>query len=63
MDPQSGVRVYFVNKRLSRLKVLWWNRNGYCILYKRMHRAVLAIPSDGSGSPALKIGTRSASRR
>lgn len=55
IDPQSGVLICFVNKRLSRLKILWWDRNGYCILYKRMHRAVLEIPSDGSGGPALKI--------
>lgn len=55
IDPQSGVLLCFVNKRFSRLKILWWDRNGYCILYKRMHQAVLEIPANGSGSPALKI--------
>jgi hypothetical protein len=24
--------------------VLWFDRNGYCILYKRLHRARFAMP-------------------
>lgn len=55
IDPQSGALLCFVNKRLTRLKILWWDRNGYCILYKRMHRAILELPSDGSSNPTLKI--------
>jgi transposase len=55
VDPQSGVLVCFVNKRNNRLKVLWWDRNGYCILYKRLHRAVFELPVDGSSKPSLKI--------
>jgi transposase len=38
-DPQSGALYCFVNKRANRIKVLWWDRNGYCLLYKRLHRA------------------------
>jgi transposase len=43
-DPQSGALFVFVNKRRNRLKVLWFDRNGYCILYKRLHRARFALP-------------------
>jgi transposase len=58
IDPQSGVLVCFVNKRLSRLKILWWDRNGYCILYKRMHRALVAMPVGNDEGSTLKIDGR-----
>lgn len=43
-DPRSGALFVFVNKRLNRLKVLWFDRNGYCLLYKRLHRARFEVP-------------------
>lgn len=43
-DPQSGALFAFVNKRCNRLKVLWFDRNGFCILYKRLHRARFVLP-------------------
>lgn len=44
-DPRAGALFCFVNKRKNRLKVLWWDSNGYCLLYKRLHRAVFMIPA------------------
>ena len=32
-DPRSGALFVFVNKRSTRAKVLWWDANGYCLLY------------------------------
>jgi transposase len=46
-DPQSGGLFVFVNKRANRAKVLWWEKNGYCLLYKRLHRAVFRLPRAG----------------
>lgn len=43
-DPQSGALFVFCNRRKNRLKVLWFDRNGYCLLYKRLHRARFALP-------------------
>ena len=43
-DPQSGALFAFVNKRRNRLKVLWFDRNGFCILYKRLSRARFQLP-------------------
>jgi transposase len=55
-DPQSGALFVFVGKRPTRLKVLWWDRNGYCLLYKRLHRAVFVLPDDGpSGTTVMRI--------
>jgi transposase len=42
--PRSGALFVFVNKRHNRLKVLWLDRNGYCLLYKRLHRAKFRLP-------------------
>lgn len=43
-EPRDGALFVFVNKRKNRLKVLWLDRNGLCILYKRLHRARFEIP-------------------
>lgn len=34
----------FYNARRDRLKLLWWDRSGYCLLYKRLDRGVFPIP-------------------
>lgn len=52
-DPQSGALFVFVGKRPTRIKILWWDRNGFCLLYKRLHRAIFVLPT-GEG-PAVKI--------
>jgi len=55
-DPQDGGAVFvFANRRASRLKALWFERNGYCVLYKRLHRAVFELPLAGSGSASVHI--------
>ena len=45
LDPKSGVLLLFTNKRRDRLKAFWWDRNGFCVLYKRVHGAVFELPS------------------
>ena len=49
-DPREGGLFVFATKRSNRLKVLWFDRNGYCLLYKRLHRALFRLPSDGDAS-------------
>jgi transposase len=49
-DPLSGGLFVFVNKRKNRAKVLWFEPNGYCLLYKRLHRAIFCVPSATEGS-------------
>lgn len=44
MDPQSGALFVFANRRGNRLKVMWFDQNGFCILYKRLHRARFELP-------------------
>lgn len=47
-DPQSGALFVFINKRRNRVKVLWFDGNGYCLLYKRLHRARFDLPGSRS---------------
>jgi transposase len=55
-DPQSGALFIFVGKSARRMKILWWDRNGYCLLYKRLHRAVFKLPDpDTPGASKLSI--------
>lgn len=54
-EPQSGALFVFVGKRPTRVKVLWWERNGYCLLYKRLHRALFVVPSTEEGARVVRI--------
>ena len=44
-DPRCGGLFVFANRRANRLKVLWFDDNGYCLLYKRLHQAIFRMPS------------------
>lgn len=54
-DPQSGALFVFTNRRRNRLKVLWFDRNGFCVLYKRVHRAKFVLP-DARSIDARALG-------
>lgn len=55
-DPQSGALYVFAGKRPTRIKVLWFDKNGFCLLYKRLHRALFLMPSaDVNGAPMVRI--------
>ncbi len=73
-DPRSGALFVFGNKRSNRLKILWWDKNGYCLLSKRLHQALFRMPMpsgasdsaaviDGRGLAELLHGVVSARRR
>jgi transposase len=48
-EPQSGSLYVFVGKRPTRIKILWWDRNGFCLLAKRLHRALFRLPEGSAG--------------
>jgi transposase len=54
-DPQSGALYVFIGKRPTRVKVLWWDRNGFCLLAKRLHRALFRMPEGRATSSAIRI--------
>jgi len=57
-DPRAGGSMFvFVNKRRNRAKVLWWEKNGYCLLYKRLHQALVQLPEAGEAR-TIRIDAR-----
>ena len=55
-DPVSGGALFvFFGGNAKRLKLLWFERNGVCLLYKRLHGAVFEIPVGEKGQSVLRI--------
>lgn len=55
LDALSGHLYLFANKRKDRLKILYWDRDGFAIWAKRLEQGCYAIPSGESGSRRLEI--------
>jgi transposase len=45
----------FAGKSATRLKVLWFDRNGLCMLYKRLHRATFQLPTADDAAVSVHI--------
>ena len=55
-DPTEGGALFvFAGRAATRLKVLWFDRNGLCMLYKRLHQAVFQFPAATGGALAIHI--------
>lgn len=56
MDPFSGHMFAFSNRRRTTVKVLYWDRNGFCIWQKRLERERFRWPE--SREEVVRIGHR-----
>ena len=44
LDPGDGSIYIFYNKNYNKLKLLYWERNGFCLLYKILAKEHFKIP-------------------
>jgi transposase len=54
LDPLGGHLFVFVNRPKTHMKVLFFDRSGWCQVYKRLERGTFQIPVDADGRPARR---------
>jgi transposase len=60
LEPFSGVVFVFRAKRADRIKLLWWDGTGVCLLAKRLEDGQFRWPKIEDGTMRLSSGQLSA---
>lgn len=55
LDPQDGHLYVFTNARRTLMKVLFFDRSGWCVLAKRLEQGTFQIPAVAPGQRQLAI--------
>ncbi len=55
LDPLSGHLIFFRNRRGNLMKLLWFDRNGLALLYKRLESGTFELPKVPPGVQRLEV--------
>ncbi len=54
-DPLSGHLFLFLNRSRDRMKILFWDRDGFCIWYKRLERGSFQLLTATNDSEGIEL--------
>jgi transposase len=54
-DPLSGHLFLFFNRERNRVKILFWDQDGFCIWYKRLEVGVFQFPEADSHEHGIEL--------
>lgn len=53
LNPTSGQLFLFRNRHANKIKVLWWEKNGFWLCYKRFEKGKLKFPKINDAAMSL----------
>jgi len=54
-DPTSGHLFLFLNRSRDRIKILFWDQDGFCIFYKRLERGTFQLLTAANGDQGIEL--------
>jgi len=61
-NPLSGHLFIFFNRTRDRIKILYWDGDGFCVWYKRLEAGLFQLPVATEGEQGVELDCRQLNR-